>query len=540
MRVTRGLRGLVYVLGLLVLAGCGSVPIAFPKDADTDSQTLVQDGLPRGVELKPLDGVAPPMAKLLTVATLKYLQRYDIPAGPAPFTAGQYQLSGQVMSVPKDDGRGLVVLKWALAHTSSGAITEIEQVINTTGFEWEYGSPTVIEEVSEGAARRVAAEVAGKELAVLTDHTPRHGVYVEPVAGAPGDGDVSLTRAIAAALTRRGSQLARQPERARYLLKGEVDLSPPEQNQQLIRIVWAVTHPDGSEIGRATQRNAIAAGSLDAKWGPVAGFVANAAVGGIDDVIDRWEAGDTQIAARSGGLILPADGQALPEPVAAEEGQLLGRLSDRVLPPGPVSQNDAPSSQTEDVTASPGSQPPEPQNATDQSDEGLSLSQRDQWLSRYDLQPQARASSAFMVTHVSGAPGNGAEVLRAAMRRGLRARDLSVTEDPRQAGYKIAADVSFLPVSDEVEVVRIVWQVADRDGQVFGRAAQERQIPKGSLAEDWTAVGNPIAAGALAGVQRILGDRARVFPGETAIDRVPVSNDDLPVEPGRAPPPPLR
>jgi len=109
-------------------------------------------------------------------------------------------------------------------------------------------------------------------------------IIVRHVEGAPGDGNQSLTIAIRDALKGRDLQVTDDPRQAAFVLQGQVAIGPPAGGRQPAKIVWHVTTHNGGLVGKATQENAIPAGSLDGAWGQVAYLIANAAVDGIQEL----------------------------------------------------------------------------------------------------------------------------------------------------------------------------------------------------------------------------------------------------------------
>ncbi|HXM85095.1 MAG TPA: hypothetical protein VN899_04775, partial [Stellaceae bacterium] len=113
-------------------------------------------------------------------------------------------------------------------------------------------------------------------------------IALRDVNGAPGDGDSSLARAMGEALKRVNIVLAgKGGGPADYTLSGMVEVSPPDGNSQKVKVSWALIRPDGSEVGRVNQENAVPAGSLDRFWGDTAYAVTNAAAPGVRQLIER-------------------------------------------------------------------------------------------------------------------------------------------------------------------------------------------------------------------------------------------------------------
>jgi hypothetical protein len=118
-------------------------------------------------------------------------------------------------------------------------------------------------------------------------------VAVRPVAGAPGDGDRSLTRAMGYVLGRAGIAIAEKSDgNATFLLNCTVAMSPAQSGKQQIQIIWILSRPNGSEIGKINQENDVPAGSLDGSWGDIAFAVAEAAAPGVSALITRAKAAE--------------------------------------------------------------------------------------------------------------------------------------------------------------------------------------------------------------------------------------------------------
>lgn len=110
---------------------------------------------------------------------------------------------------------------------------------------------------------------------------------VPAVLGAPGDGKVSLTNALRKELGRKGIALAKARSNQTYTVQGSVALGNASGKNQNIKIDWVVLDPKGRKVGTVTQKNAIAKGSLDKRWGPVATAAAGAAAQGIVKLLPK-------------------------------------------------------------------------------------------------------------------------------------------------------------------------------------------------------------------------------------------------------------
>jgi len=97
------------------------------------------------------------------------------------------------------------------------------------------------------------------------------------VAGAPGDGEQALERALSNKMLDQGFAVTGTPAVGAYEIQGMVRLAPAERGKESIRIDWTIFGPEGTRLGNVTQVNVIRKGSLDRRWGSAADAAAAAA-----------------------------------------------------------------------------------------------------------------------------------------------------------------------------------------------------------------------------------------------------------------------
>ena len=144
--------------------------------------------------------------------------------------------------------------------------------------------------------------------------------------------------------------------------------------------------------------------------------------------------------------------------------------------------------------------------------------------------------TGLLVRPVQGA---GGESLTRAIEDALRAADVSITEDTRQAALVLEGRVSVAAPLGGRRTITIVWTVSTTDGDQVGRATQENSVPDGSLAS--AAEAEKVARAAVEGITAILAEvggapsarSGRASPGPASTPSTPI----LPRVPGRAPPP---
>ncbi|MGF1621782.1 MAG: hypothetical protein ACFCUR_14345 [Rhodomicrobiaceae bacterium] len=109
---------------------------------------------------------------------------------------------------------------------------------------------------------------------------------VQPVTGAPGDGQSSLTAAMRRHLESAGVKLIEGDSANAYKVKGSVELGAADSGQQPITIRWLVVNPSGDTMAKAVvQRNKVPEGSLNGEWGQVADLAASEAAKSVAKLI---------------------------------------------------------------------------------------------------------------------------------------------------------------------------------------------------------------------------------------------------------------
>lgn len=120
---------------------------------------------------------------------------------------------------------------------------------------------------------------------------PRPLVF-QGVQGAPGDGDVSLSREVAKLLAQSGARVTSSGGPEALYLTAQVSKTP-SANADRIQIVWKVQDASGNAIGEVTQANDVPRGALDQNWGEDAFYAAEGAKNGIMELLQSSGAFDS-------------------------------------------------------------------------------------------------------------------------------------------------------------------------------------------------------------------------------------------------------
>lgn len=89
------------------------------------------------------------------------------------------------------------------------------------------------------------------------------------------------------------------------------------------------------------------------------------------------------------------------------------------------------------------------------------------------------------IIKVTGAPGDGNEILPKALRLMLQEANIPTTANPAQAMLHVYANVTLLDTPSGGEKIHIEWTFKKTDGGELGRIVQENEIPTGSLSVKW-------------------------------------------------------
>lgn len=273
------------------IAACGALPRPFQPSSDSSVNPLIEQGVPPDIAVNYVRGTTTPMGKLLTQSVVKELANYDIVSYAEDRGTSSFVLDGNVIGSPvsgsagADDQGSTRRIHWVITNRDGVIAREYDVPITGPAFDWDYGSPRIIREVGEATAHEVAKLMIGRGARSHKEGPARSGIWVKPIGDAPGDGNYSLTRAIAYTLGDHGVKVVKSPEMAEHYLKGSVRVGLPESGNQKVEVTWVVTDTEDKEIGRARQRNTVPAGTFDGRWGQTAVMISMAAVSGIKNII---------------------------------------------------------------------------------------------------------------------------------------------------------------------------------------------------------------------------------------------------------------
>jgi hypothetical protein len=118
--------------------------------------------------------------------------------------------------------------------------------------------------------------------------------------------------------------------------------------------------------------------------------------------------------------------------------------------------------------------------------------------------PQPAKPSALRIAlePIDGAPGDGGQSLKTALKAALGILHIEAVEDlaDRDVAFVLSARVKVTPAGKGIENVALVWSLFDLEGGEIGQVEQENVIPAGRLNGRWGEVASLAAQGAAEGL----------------------------------------
>jgi hypothetical protein len=275
------------LLLLLLLASCGDLPEPFIGNPGATGRLLAQPPTPRLVVPPPENALLPDTAsKQFADALAAGLQAQEVPAVAEKAKTNDWRL------ITSAEQRGSNVVPMFSVLDPKGEDKGKAEGNPIPTAEWAAGSPAMLHQAAADAAPKISDLLTSIQTAMM--HADPNSLYnrtakvqIAKVTGAPGDGNVSLTKQMKTRLAALGPMVQDSTNGADFTVQGNVRMVPIGGGQQRVEIQWSVKAANGDERGKVVQLNDIPAGSLDHYWADVAVVVASEAAGGVNDVIAR-------------------------------------------------------------------------------------------------------------------------------------------------------------------------------------------------------------------------------------------------------------
>ncbi len=275
------------LLPLLLLAACGDLPQPFLGNPGATARNLAQPPTPRLAVPPPADALLSDKAsKDFADALATGLQTQEVPAVASRVQQGDWRLTAKV------ELRGNSVVPVYTVFSPKGEDKGKAEGPPVAASTWAEASAATLDQAAQDAAPKIASLLTNINSALQrADPNSLYNraakVQVLTVTGAPGDGNVSLTKQMRTRLAVLGPVVQDTANGADFIVQGQVRVVPVGGGQQRVEIQWIVKTGAGDERGRVVQLNDVPAGTLDHYWADVAVVVAQEASLGVNDVILR-------------------------------------------------------------------------------------------------------------------------------------------------------------------------------------------------------------------------------------------------------------
>jgi hypothetical protein len=109
-----------------------------------------------------------------------------------------------------------------------------------------------------------------------------------------------------------------------------------------------------------------------------------------------------------------------------------------------------------------------------------------------------------VLTHITGAPGNGNQVLSWLLRDKLRAQGQIVQDTAPGADFSVWAKVDDVMVDAQTRRIEIFWHIYNASNQDVGEIVQLNEVPAGSLDRYWGKLAATVTDEAAGGIRDVI------------------------------------
>jgi hypothetical protein len=273
---------------LLSFGACQPLPHPFAEDAPRRGAPILLLRDSASVTIAPIEGKPRATAEKLGPAMASALQEREIAASDKTASIGSYELIGRIQGMAPANGKAALVALWELRDASGQRLGERAEQVEASAGDWEAGDDDAVARLAGASAAQLAA-IIQEESPTQAETGGRPRLFIGSVAGAPGDGNESLSRAITELLKKQDLAIVTDPQaEADLVLDAEIAVAKPKAGKQNVKIVWHLRHKKGGgEIGTVRQENDVPTGLIDGAWGDVAYMVAVSAQAGVMELVAR-------------------------------------------------------------------------------------------------------------------------------------------------------------------------------------------------------------------------------------------------------------
>lgn len=278
------------MLALLALAvtSCQPLPQPFqPAASKKTANPLLKLADRSGVVVRPVQGMPEDSGAALARAMADALVDRNLPAFTEDGNRSSLVLTGQAIATPRGGARNEIRVIWRISDRNG--IQQGEHVLDiaTRRSAWTRGSPTLLREIAQKSAGKIADIVQGPAERDRTADRVKRTLHVWRIDGAPETAAALLRSELETALRRQALRVTSKMRDDSVIVVGTVKLAPGLKGQRELSLEWAVMSADGRELGKLRQKNSVAPEALEDEWPKIARVIALGAAQGIGDVLRK-------------------------------------------------------------------------------------------------------------------------------------------------------------------------------------------------------------------------------------------------------------
>ena len=278
-------------IALVVVAACQPLaqPFQPPQKSLAPSQ-LSALGPRSGIVVVAPSGAGPEVTARLPARVAAALRERQIPATANANPSQRFALRSEVKTHFGRNDTAEITVRWTLRDPQGSIFAAWDHFQSAKSTAWRLADPLVIDTFAATVAKELASRIGPGVLGPSRATTLAGPVSLAilPIDGAPGDGNVSLTHALANTLRVRGIDVEALDQNVAFFISGGVSISAVSGGER-VDVVWWLLRSDGQEVGMVDQSNVLAVGALDGPWKDLAYAIAEGAADGILALLERPE-----------------------------------------------------------------------------------------------------------------------------------------------------------------------------------------------------------------------------------------------------------
>lgn len=286
--------GPVLALLALVVTACQPLPQPFQPDASKKTgNPLLKLADRAGVIVRPIQGMPEDSGTELADVMAAALVDRNLPAFTEDGNSSSLVLTGRAIATPRSATRSEIRVIWRVSNRSGIQQGEHALDIAARTSAWTRSSPTLLREIAQKSAGKIAEIVQGPAERDQTADRVKRTLHVWKIDGAPEPAGALLRSELETALRRQALRVSSKMRDDSVIIVGTVKLAPARtgtpgpKGQKELNLNWAVMSADGRELGTLRQKNTVAPDVLENDWPKIARGIALGAAQGIHDVLEK-------------------------------------------------------------------------------------------------------------------------------------------------------------------------------------------------------------------------------------------------------------